>query len=432
MTLPPASTVLARLRAELPAIRRWGTRGVWAVMDQAMFAGTNFLVNVLLARWLEPAEYGAFAVASSVLALAVTLHGALWTEPMLVYGPGRLRGQLASYRRVLHAEHWRFTLPAGLLCVPVGLWFVLSSAPELGWAFVGLAAAVPTVPFLWLTRRAAYVELDPRGAALCSGAYLILCLTLLATLAEMGHLWAGTALTAMGITALLGTAVLRPVLRPVSLAPLATKEVRTLHWRYGRWALGTGALLWLQANFWYIAIAAFHGVEATAYYRALLNLLLPIMQLNVAMSPVLTSYVALLIRKAEGRSIPHAPIALTASLGMLYGILIVALGAPVSRLMYGNLYTPDTLALGALAAIAGCATAISALASVLKARQKPERVAAVYGAGLAFSLAIGCPLVYLGGVTDALVAQALSAAVMASLMYGFTRRPTQLGPSPME
>ena len=41
----------------------WLKKGSLAVLDQGLFSGANFVVNILLARWLTPEEYGAFAVA---------------------------------------------------------------------------------------------------------------------------------------------------------------------------------------------------------------------------------------------------------------------------------------------------------------------------------------------------------------------------------
>jgi hypothetical protein len=35
------------------------TKGGLAVLDQGLISGSNFLVGILLARWLAPAEYGA-------------------------------------------------------------------------------------------------------------------------------------------------------------------------------------------------------------------------------------------------------------------------------------------------------------------------------------------------------------------------------------
>ena len=36
------------------AFAYWTTRGFWAVVDQALFAVSNLIINVLLARWLSP------------------------------------------------------------------------------------------------------------------------------------------------------------------------------------------------------------------------------------------------------------------------------------------------------------------------------------------------------------------------------------------
>ena len=47
----------------------WTTRGFWAIVDQALFAVSNLIINVLLARWLSPREYGAFVTAYVVLLL---------------------------------------------------------------------------------------------------------------------------------------------------------------------------------------------------------------------------------------------------------------------------------------------------------------------------------------------------------------------------
>lgn len=59
--------------SRLVSVFGWARKGFWAVLDQGLFAGSNFLVSVLLARWLEPASYGAFSVAYSVFLLLDSL-----------------------------------------------------------------------------------------------------------------------------------------------------------------------------------------------------------------------------------------------------------------------------------------------------------------------------------------------------------------------
>ena len=56
-------------RKRLLWIVEWLSKGSWAVLDQALYALSQFLVNLLLARWLTPAEYGVYALLYSVLLL---------------------------------------------------------------------------------------------------------------------------------------------------------------------------------------------------------------------------------------------------------------------------------------------------------------------------------------------------------------------------
>jgi len=92
-------------------IRSWTTKGSLAIADQGLFAGSNFLLNVLLARWLAPADYGAFALAYSVFWLFGVFHTAILTEPMLVFGPGKYRERFPEYLGILLRGHFALMLP---------------------------------------------------------------------------------------------------------------------------------------------------------------------------------------------------------------------------------------------------------------------------------------------------------------------------------
>ena len=96
------SSVIAALKGrsgvDAPSLFRWARMGGLAVLDQGLFSGANFLVNILLARWLAPDEYGAFAVALSVFYLLAGLHTAVVSEPIMVPGTGKYRAQFPRYR----------------------------------------------------------------------------------------------------------------------------------------------------------------------------------------------------------------------------------------------------------------------------------------------------------------------------------------------
>ncbi|MGH7626911.1 MAG: hypothetical protein ACREOJ_16545, partial [Gemmatimonadaceae bacterium] len=105
---------------------RWAGRGVWAITDQGLFAVSNFAMNILLARWLTPTEYGAFAIAYSVFLLFGTLHTALLTEPMLIFGSVKYEADFAAYMRVLLRGHWLISGAGGVLLAITGgiVWLV--------------------------------------------------------------------------------------------------------------------------------------------------------------------------------------------------------------------------------------------------------------------------------------------------------------------
>jgi hypothetical protein len=95
-------------------LSRWLTKGFWAVSDQGLFSLSNFALNLLLARWLVPQDYGAFTVALSVFYLVGTFHGALLTEPMLVFAPSRYKGRFPEYLGALLYGHLGFAILSSL------------------------------------------------------------------------------------------------------------------------------------------------------------------------------------------------------------------------------------------------------------------------------------------------------------------------------
>src|SRR5262245_28135951 len=82
---------------ESARLTRWTAQGALALADQALFSGTGLAIHVLLARWLEPAAYGAFAVGFAIILLMAGPHNALIIEPMSVLGPARYADRLGRY-----------------------------------------------------------------------------------------------------------------------------------------------------------------------------------------------------------------------------------------------------------------------------------------------------------------------------------------------
>src|SRR5690349_20138293 len=89
----------APLQFTAERLRALGLKSALALVDQGLFSGAGFLVNLLLARWLAPASYGAFAVAFAGFLFISGFHNVLVLEPLTVMGPGRHSDNLPAYFR---------------------------------------------------------------------------------------------------------------------------------------------------------------------------------------------------------------------------------------------------------------------------------------------------------------------------------------------
>lgn len=154
-------------------IRRWGKQGALAVLDQGLFSGSNFALNVLLARWLTSSEYGAFSVAFAIYLFFTGFHNALILEPMTVLGPANHANQLDQYVFSQFRLHAVVTVILGILMAFLGIILVFAddNSSLLGGAIVGAGIALPFMLLTWLVRRIFYILQQPGGALIASGSY---------------------------------------------------------------------------------------------------------------------------------------------------------------------------------------------------------------------------------------------------------------------
>src|SRR5258708_3519283 len=177
LTIAPSSFPAAALSrppfaVALDGALHWARKGVLAVVDQALFAGANFLVNILLARAMSPADYGAFALAYAVFLLFGALHAAVFVEPMVVFGSGKYADRPRRYFALLIRGHFLFMAPASLVLVAVGLGLGRVYDASVERAFFGLVVAAAFMLLLWLVRRMCYLHLRPERALAASAGYL--------------------------------------------------------------------------------------------------------------------------------------------------------------------------------------------------------------------------------------------------------------------
>jgi O-antigen/teichoic acid export membrane protein len=406
----------------------WVRKGSLAMLDQGLISGSNFLVTVLLARWLAPEQYGAYALAFSIFLLLVRVHDSLVSEPMTVFGPSSYADHRREYLgAVLKIEAVLGLALAAVLGLSAAVAHYLAAPAGLASALAGLSISTPCVLLLWVARYAFYVEQSPGSAA--SGAALYTVLVVSGTFVVFRHGWLSP-FTAFMVTAL-GALVssismwirLRPVLKRGS-SPTPS-NVWSLHWHYGRWVLGTSAVKWVPGNVSYVLTGSLLGMADVGALRALLNLSLPLLQAANSLSNLFQPYLARIHGK-QGRAAIMGPVNLVTLLylvgGVAYWALFTAFKVPILRFLYGGKFMEHAslvpwVTLGAVCMVGSYGGAIG-----LRAIQSPASVFLAYATAGVVSIGLGLVATWAFGLSGAIGGYVLSGMTVLSVTTYLFRR----------
>jgi O-antigen/teichoic acid export membrane protein len=405
-----------------------------AVLGQALFAGSHFLVNVFLARWLSPEQYGAFALAFSCFLLFSMLYSACIYEPMIVFGSGSYADSFHSYLAILVRSNLVMlaAVSGSMLAVSFLLGRLYSASVQH--AFAALAVAAPFIMLTWLGRGGFYARLQPGGAAVGGAFYFCTLIGALFLLRERNQLSPGTAFLAMGLAGLISAAFLLVRLgfhwkrRPNDLT---LRTVAGDHWRYGKWAVASAVVAWFPDNVYYAVLPALSGLGASAALRALINLINPVLHILYALSAVL---IPTLVRHKDRSGTGGMTRTMKTLLGLLVPVSIVYMGVlwwfrgALFQAFYGGNYREysgvPVLLVGMIPVAAG---AVMVLGAGLRAVERPSSVFWGYVAASLSTLCFGLPLSHIWGVAGAAAGMLISSSVTAlSLAWLYHRRVHEL------
>jgi len=372
---PRASRLASRLRAGLPRFVS-GTHAL-ALADQAVVSGASFLAIVMIGRWTDPGELGAYAIAISLLVSALAIQEALISLPYAI-----------RWRRPPEtaAEHAGSALTHSALLS--GLAVVFLAATALGLSAHGAAPSVVTMtwtltavlPFALLRefgRRFAFARLHLAQALILDAAAAAIQLAALLWLGWTGRLSAVTACAALGgacgLTALVWLYLARAdfAIRP-SQAPATIKQ----SWGLGKWLFAGQIIMQAQIYAPYWLLLAVAGAAATGVYSACMSVVAFANPLIMGFSNILTPKAVLAWKEGGGARLRRQAIQDALALGAVTALFCAAVllaGEDLVRLLYhgkeyeGHGATLTVLALALLAAAVGM-PATNALASMERPR----------------------------------------------------------------
>lgn len=355
------------------ALGRLAGRGGLAVADQALYGAAGFGLNLLLARWLDPASYGAFALGFSVLLIASSLHNALVLEPMSVLGPARHHGRLGAYLRAQVALGWRLMAVPAAGLVAAGGAMALAGQPGLGAGIAGAGIALPFVLTLWTARRAFFVLRRPGGAVAASGRYLVLLGAGAAALRISGSDGTLSAFLLVGAAAAAAGAL---ALRRAGAgeAALPWRPLLAEQWRYGRWMVVAAGLTVAGVHAQVFIAAGFLGLEGAGALRAMEVLVLPAAQAVTAIAAFALPSLSFDFGAGRIGRLRRKGLALTGVLGagaVAYEAALVVLHRPLERLLFDGKYAEFAWLIPVLGLVPVLAGLTTGLSLALRAVQRP-------------------------------------------------------------
>jgi O-antigen/teichoic acid export membrane protein len=408
----------------------WAMKGGLALLDQGVFAGSNFVMSILLARWLPPEQYGAYAVAFAVFLFLLNFHQALLLEPMLVFGSSVYRNCLRGYMKALLLAHLAMSVVMVVgLCVAAAVALRVGQSNGLPGALIGIAVAAPTVLLFWLTKRTFYLKLSPAPSAAAAVLYCALTMGGLALVYKHSHhLSPLAAFLLMGFGGLVASLVLLAYLRlrlPRTANAPGLMDTWRRHWRYGRWALGANAMMWVPINAFYPILSRFSGMAQAGELKALMNFASPMLQACAALHTLLLPYAARVLEQKGSSGINvilRRMTLLCVSCAVPYWVVLLLFQGPAFRLLYSGRYTEVAylLPVVALASVAG--SAFFGPSIVLRSLESPGSVFAAVSVSSCVAVAIGIPLTRAMGLSGAVWSVALSEAMAFMAAVVLVRR----------
>lgn len=407
----------------------WAMKGGLALFDQGILTGSNFIISILLARWMSAEQYGIYAVAFAVFLFLLNFHQALLLEPMLVFGSSVYRQSLRGYLKSLLWLHLWVSL---LMIVGLagGAVFMARTghSPGLPAALLAVAFVGPSVLLFWLTKRVFYLKLSPAPSAASAVLYCAVLLAGLGVIYKYGLVSAASALLLMGVGGLISSVVLLIYLGlrlKSTQADPSLRETFHRHWRYGRWALGANAMMWIPINIFYPLLTKFSGLAQAGELKALMNFGAPMLQTCAALSSLMLPYTA---RMLEQRGSAGVNVALKRMTGLCvacaipYWIVLLLFRGPAFRLLYSGRYMTITDLLPIVALVSILGSAFFGPAIVLRSLESPASVFGAVTVSSCVALLVGIPLTRAMGVAGALWGMVVSEGLAFVAAVVFLRR----------
>ena len=421
------NSLFSRLQKSIPIFRsRSALQGYLAAVDQGIISVGNFLAAIVLARAIDPTEFGVYSVGFLLIHMLRAVQDGLIIQPINTFGATM---PLDEFRRFVSANAvLQISLAVGSAGVAAGL----------GWLLIltGNDTAGPTLFGLWFVsitwqiqeflRRVFYTRGQVQHAAINTTIANGVRLGVMFVWLRLGVLnsgvdgldaiaWGSLAALAAGIWQTRGY---------WTNGALNINATLARNWRFGRWVLGGSLANWAASEIYPIIAAGMVNFAAAGAYRALQTLVAPVHVLLRALDTFFTPRAAGIVQRdgVSGLSRMLRWIYFIAGLPIL-GLLVVSNLFPeiLLRLLYGETYVAYSGGLILMALYYGLWYAYWPLQIAFKALQITRPIFIANSAAIISMFTLGFWLIHRWGLYGAVGGQALNALIVTLVLWGSWR-----------
>lgn len=249
-------------------------RESWALTDQAVVSGTNFLTSVMLARFMGLREFGVFALAWMAVQFVNSLQMAIIVAPMMSIGPKQEKKDRPFYIGAVVFQElvlvfFCFALVFAALRIASGFFW----QADLHHLALPLAVSAFAYQMQDFVRRYFFATRQSRRALADDALSYLPQLPILLLLQRAGHLNSANALWAIAGTSLLGLLPGWLWMERLEFSREWVEAVSRRHWKVSRWLGASSLLQWTSGNLFVIATPVYYGAAAVGVLRASQNLM---------------------------------------------------------------------------------------------------------------------------------------------------------------
>lgn len=241
----------------------------WALADQAMVSGVNFLTSVLVARFLGIEEFGLFSLIWVAVLFFSSFQMSIIVSPMMSIAPKQDDKNLSFYYGSVFAQQLIFSV-LSVVSIVVGVEFGRYFFPE--WNIGELLLPLVVVTFFFqlqdFLRRLFFVQGRQVAAFVNDAISYLMQLILLIYINTLGLLNTELVLWVIAITSLIAVFIGFIVCDKINISYDMFIDTAKRHWNVSKWLTGSALLQWLSGNLFIVVAASLLGVVAIGALKA--------------------------------------------------------------------------------------------------------------------------------------------------------------------